>query len=68
MAERQRGSQWYSTPTEARKRPPVKLSLSPEGRAALEAEQADRGLASLSATVETLVLEARAARLAAKKK
>lgn len=34
---------WYSTPDERRRNKPIELSLSPEARALLEAENAARG-------------------------
>lgn len=55
-------SPWYSTPTEARNRKPLTITLSNDGRSALEALAEERG-ESRSAIVEALVLrEARKGR------
>jgi hypothetical protein len=50
-------SPWYSTPKDARNRKPIGITLSDEGRAALDALAEERG-ESRSAIVESLVLRA----------
>jgi len=55
MAGNPKDSEWYSTPNEARKRKPLKLSLSDECQDRLERMATARGI-SRSQIVEELVM------------
>ncbi len=57
MTEKQKETQWYSTPKEARKRKPIGITLSDEARERLE-KQAKARKTSCSKVVEALVMAA----------
>lgn len=57
MTEKQKETQWYSTPREARKRKPIGITLSDAAQERLE-KQAKARKCSRSAVVEALVMAA----------
>ena len=56
-AERQKDTQWYSTPKAARKRKPIGITLSDEAQERLEKQAKARGV-SRSQVIEALVMAA----------